>query len=367
METVEEDLLARSLADIEKAHKAGKPFFLWHNSTRNHVWIHLVRQVEEQDRVWRVCRRDGGTGLRHRQAARQPRRTGHRRRHDRHVFHGQRRRDLQVAAGRQPCRSGARRALPAKAVSVCPCVVRWPGVIKPGTVINDIFSHEDWMPTLLAAVGDPDVKEKLLQGMQVGDKTFKAHIDGYNQMDLLSGKGPGQAQGDLLFRRRWQSERPAARRLEDHLHRNVGQSPHGLAQDAQLAVDRQPPPGSLRALHGPIAVLHEMVRGPDVHDGAGTDDHRNIPGEPEGIPSGHGFESEHQQSAGSVDATGLQGSLFAKDWWVYEFWRFVFVQQEVAKLAQTAIEFPPMQKGASFNLEAVKAQIEKAMQTPQGK
>ena len=80
-----------------------------------------------------------------------------------------------------------------------PLLVRWPGVIKPGTVINDIFSHEDWLPTLLAAAGDPDVKEKLLKGMQVGDKTFKAHIDGYNQMDLLSGKGPGQRKEILYF------------------------------------------------------------------------------------------------------------------------------------------------------------------------
>jgi arylsulfatase len=54
-------------------------------------------------------------------------------------------------------------------------------------------------------------------------------------------------------------------------------------------------------------------------------------------------------------------SLFAGEWWAFEFWRFVFVQQEVAKLAQTAIDFPPMQRGASFNLEAVKQQIEKAM------
>ena len=65
--------------------------------------------------------------------------------------------------------------------------------------------------------------------------------------------------------------------------------------------------------------------------------------------------------------SGANGSLAFYNWFVYEFWRFVFVQQEVAKLAQTAIEFPPMQKGASFNLEAVKAQIEKAMQSQAGK
>ena len=71
-----------------------------------------------------------------------------------------------------------------------PCAIRWPGVIKPGTVINDIFAHEDMLPTLLAAAGEPDVKEKLLKGMKVGDKTFKVHLDGYNITDALAGKAP---------------------------------------------------------------------------------------------------------------------------------------------------------------------------------
>jgi arylsulfatase A-like enzyme len=63
-------------------------------------------------------------------------------------------------------------------------------VIKPGTVNNDLFSHEDMLPTLLAAVGVPDVKEQLLKGMKVGKKTFKVHLDGYNIKDRLAGKGP---------------------------------------------------------------------------------------------------------------------------------------------------------------------------------
>ena len=66
------------------------------------------------------------------------------------------------------------------------------------------------------------------------------------------------------------------------------------------------------------------------------------------------------------ERTGLQQSVFAANWWAYEFWRFVFVQDQVGKLAQTAIEYPPMQKGGSFNLEAVKAQIEKAMAAKPG-
>ena len=71
-----------------------------------------------------------------------------------------------------------------------PCAIRWPGVIKPGTVSNDIFAHEDMLPTLLAAAGDPDVTEKLLKGMKVGYKTFRVHLDGYNITDALAGKAP---------------------------------------------------------------------------------------------------------------------------------------------------------------------------------
>jgi arylsulfatase A-like enzyme len=71
-----------------------------------------------------------------------------------------------------------------------PTAIRWPGVIKPGTVLNDIFAHEDMLPTLLAAAGVPDVKEQLLKGMKVGNKTFKVHLDGYNITDALAGKAP---------------------------------------------------------------------------------------------------------------------------------------------------------------------------------
>jgi arylsulfatase len=69
-----------------------------------------------------------------------------------------------------------------------PCAMRWPGVIKPGTVFNDIFAHEDMVPTLLAAAGVTDVKEQLKKGLGVGGKTFKVHLDGYNIMDALAGK-----------------------------------------------------------------------------------------------------------------------------------------------------------------------------------
>jgi arylsulfatase len=80
-----------------------------------------------------------------------------------------------------------------------PCAIRWPGVIEPGTVINDVCAHEDMLPTLLAAAGVPDVKEQLLKGMKVGDKTFKVHLDGYNLTDLLAGKTPSPRKEFFYF------------------------------------------------------------------------------------------------------------------------------------------------------------------------
>ncbi len=88
-----------------------------------------------------------------------------------------------------------------------PCMIRWPGKIKPGGVSNEIVSGHDWLPTFLAAVGDPDIKEKLLRGYAIGDRTFKVHLDGYNQLPLLTGetdKSPRRAffyfndDGDLV-------------------------------------------------------------------------------------------------------------------------------------------------------------------------
>jgi arylsulfatase len=71
-----------------------------------------------------------------------------------------------------------------------PAAIRWPGVIKPGSVFNDIFAHEDMLPTILAAAGVPDVKEQLLKGMKVGGKTFKVHLDGYDITEALAGRAP---------------------------------------------------------------------------------------------------------------------------------------------------------------------------------
>jgi arylsulfatase len=80
-----------------------------------------------------------------------------------------------------------------------PAMIRWPGVIKPGTILNDIFAHEDMLPTLVAASGDPNVKERLLKGDKIGNKTFKVHLDGYDIRNALAGKSPSPRREFFYF------------------------------------------------------------------------------------------------------------------------------------------------------------------------
>jgi arylsulfatase A-like enzyme len=80
-----------------------------------------------------------------------------------------------------------------------PAVVRWPGVIKPGTVVNDIMSMEDWLPTFLAAAGDPDVKTRLLTGLDAGGKTFKVHLDGYNFLPFFKGEATNGPRDEIFY------------------------------------------------------------------------------------------------------------------------------------------------------------------------
>jgi len=80
-----------------------------------------------------------------------------------------------------------------------PCMIRWPGHIKPGEVSNELISGLDWLPTFMAAVGDPDVKDKLLKGFDVGAKTFKVHLDGFNQLPHLTGREPQGARRDFIY------------------------------------------------------------------------------------------------------------------------------------------------------------------------
>jgi len=80
-----------------------------------------------------------------------------------------------------------------------PAIIRWPGRIKPGSVENGVFSGLDWLPTLAAAAGNPNITEQLLKGVTLGGRNYKNHLDGYNQMDLLTGEGPSARREIFYF------------------------------------------------------------------------------------------------------------------------------------------------------------------------
>lgn len=197
METIDEELVAASTDFMDRASKAGKPFFVWFASSRMHVWTHL--KPESQGKTGLGLYADGMVE------------------HDGQVGElSKKLDDLGIAdntivlyttdngaevfswpdGGTTPFR-GEKNTNWEGGYRV-PGLVRWPGLIKPGTEINAIFAQEDWLPTFLAAAGDPNITDELLKGHQAGAMTYKVHLDGYDQRDLLAGKGNG-ARKEFLY------------------------------------------------------------------------------------------------------------------------------------------------------------------------
>jgi arylsulfatase len=200
METIDDDTAARAAEFIEKQAKAGKPMFVWVNFTHMHFRTHTKPESLGQAGRWQSPYHDAMMD------------------HDKNVGTVLDKIDqLGIAdntivmygtdngphmnswpdAGMTPFRSekntnweGAYRV---------PAMVRWPGHIKPGTVSNDIFSHLDWAPTLLAAAGEPDIKKKLLKGYKAGTKKYKVHLDGYNQLPYLTGQEPKSPREEFFY------------------------------------------------------------------------------------------------------------------------------------------------------------------------
>jgi arylsulfatase len=198
-----------------------------------------------------------------------------------------------------------------------PAMIRWPGRIKPGSVENGIFSGLDWFPTLMAAAGNPNITDQLLKGVKLGERTYKNHLDGYDQTDLLTGRGPSKRREVFYFG----GASLGALRLDDFKFTFYTQ-PWGWPGE-KLTTDM---PGMVNIRQDPFERT-PTTRGESLNTGS----------------------------------PGYMNEFFAR-----EFWRFVTVQQYVGKLAQTAIEFPPMQAPASFNLEAVKQKVEETIKNRPG-
>ena len=192
MPGIDEELYGGATKFMDKAVADRKPFFVWFCTTRMHVWTHLKKSsdgvtgiglypdgmVEHDAMVGQILKKLDELGIADNTI----------------VIYGTDNGAETVSwpdGGITPFHG--EKGTTWEGGFRVPMVVRWPGVIKPGTIINEIFSQEDWMPTLLAAAGEPNIKEKLLQGYQANGKTFKVHPDGYNFLPYFKGevkKGP---------------------------------------------------------------------------------------------------------------------------------------------------------------------------------
>jgi len=187
METIDEEITDGAIAWMEKQAKADKPFFLWYNSTAMHFRTHLAdknrgksgqddysdRMVTHDEQIGQMLDKLDELGIADNTIVMYSTDNGPE--NDtwpdgaNTIFRSQK--DTNWEGGWR-----------------VPAFIRWPGKIKPGTVLNGLVSHQDMLPTLLAIAGEPDISKKLLTGYKAGDKTFKVHIDGENMLDYITGK-----------------------------------------------------------------------------------------------------------------------------------------------------------------------------------
>jgi arylsulfatase len=188
-----------------------------------------------------------------------------------------------------------------------PTFVRWPGVIKPNTVCNEIISHLDWLPTLLAAAGEPNIKEKLLKGHVVGDKTFKVHLDGFNFLPYLKG------------------EEKTGPRLDYFYFSDDGDLMAMRYDNWKMVFMEQRVVGTLQLWQEPMVVLR--------------------------FPKLFNLRTDPYERADKTSNTYW-------DWVLDHVFLFVPVQKVVGDFLKTFVEFPPRQKAASFTIDQVMEKLQ---------
>lgn len=307
METVDQEFLEASLSFMERAVKDDKPFFVWWNSTRMHIFTHLKKEsqgvtglgvypdgmVEHDGHVGQLLNKLDELGIANNTIVMYSTDNG-----------------AEVMSwpdgGSTPFR-GEKNTNYEGGWRV-PCAIRWPGVIKPATISNEVFSHTDMLPTLAAAAGEPDIVEKLKKGHKAGKKTFKVCIDGYNLLPFLKGETKKNPREGFLY---WSDDGDLmALRVQNWKVHFLEQRAHGLGVWKEPFV-------SLRA---PTLV--------------------NLRSDP--------FER------GPVDA-----SMFYDKWMADRAFLLVPAQAIVGQFLKTFEEFPPRQKPASFSIDQA---LEKARQ-----
>ena len=313
METVDDEIRDLAIKFMDKAKNDGKPFFVWLNPTRMHIVTHLSPKYEalrNAENGWSeeeagMAQLDDDVGL----VMNKLKDMGV---DDNTIVVFTTDNGTEVFTwpdgGQTPFAQSKGTVL--EGGFRVPAILRWPGHVPADSVQNGIFSGLDWLPTFVAAAGDPNITEELLKGKQIGDRTYKNHLDGYNQMECITGKGPS-ARHEIFY---LGESTVGAVRIDDYKYRFIDQPAGWLGEKT----------------HPDVPYITNL---------------RLDPFERTGWPNNGTKEGAQQYF----------------DWFKFQFWRFVFVQQLMGKELQTFLDFPPMQRGASFNLDAVKAEMSKRM------
>ena len=314
METVDDEIRDFALQFIDKAKADNKPFFVWLNPTRMHIVTHLSPKYEamrNSENGWSeeeagMAQLDDDVGL----VMKKLKDIGV---DDNTIVVFTTDNGTEVFTwpdgGQTPFAQSKGTVL--EGGFRVPAILRWPGHVPADTVQNGIFSGLDWFPTFVAAAGNLNIVDELLLGKKIGDRTYKNHLDGYNQMAAITGKGPS-ARHEIFY---LGESTVGAVRIDDYKFRFIDQ---------------------------PAGWVGEKTK-PDVPYIT------NLRLDP--------FERTGWPNNGTKD-----GAQQYFDWFKYQFWRFVFVQQVMGKELQSFLDYPPMQRGASFNLDAVKAEMAKKME-----
>ncbi len=311
METIDDDIANRAADFIQRQAQAGKPFFVWVNFTHMHFRTHPKPGSVGQSGRWQSVYHDVTID------------------HDKNIGtvlqaldnagiadntfvmystdngpHMNSWPDGAMTPFRNEKNSnweGAYRV---------PCLVRWPGKIKPASVSNQIVAHLDWLPTILAMAGDSEVTGKLLQGCKIGDMTYKVHLDGYNLVPYLTGQAP-------------ESPRDA------FLYCNDDQQMTGLRYDNwKLVFLEQRAPGTLRVWSEPFVPLR--------------------------VPKVFNLRLDPYERADITSNTYY-------DWLLDHAFLMVPAQDYVGKFLMTFREYPQRQKAASFNLDEVMQKLQESV------
>jgi arylsulfatase A-like enzyme len=312
METIDDETSAAAIDFMDRQVKANKPFFCWFNSTRMHFRTHVKEDRRSPAGLTALTEYADGMVE-----------------HDGHI--GQilkKLDDLGVAndtlviyttdngphanswpdGATTPFRSekntnweGAYRV---------PCFIRWPGRVQPGTVFNGIVSGLDWFPTLVAAAGDPGIKDKLLKGYQTGGKTYKVHLDGYDQISYLTGKEPNSARKEFVYF-------------------NDDAELVGLRyENWKIVFEEQRAPGTMRVWAEPFTKLR--------------------------LPKLFDLRADPYERADITSNTYY-------DWFISQPYVIFAAQEVVGKFLATFKEYPPSQRASSFSIDQIVEGMQKSL------